>query len=155
MSKFKSLLTDDERKHIIQEAALSRVKVGSVADQISHATEAAVLVKLAAQVDRVAELERTLQAYEAHGVTCQTFRHFVDSPCAECNVVQPEAPAQAVVQVPLTDTQLRGIAHAGADWLENFKVNGPPFRSEPEARAKFVAALAAALAQLNGLGAGR
>lgn len=33
----------------------------------------------------VSKLEQQLQAYEQHGVTCQTFRHFVSEPCAECN----------------------------------------------------------------------
>ena len=32
-------------------------------------------------------LLKVVEAYEKHGVTCQTFRHFVDTPCAECNSV--------------------------------------------------------------------
>lgn len=41
---------------------------------------------------RYFEALKKLEAYEKNGVTCQTFRHFVDSPCAECNaVVGPSA----------------------------------------------------------------
>ena len=34
---------------------------------------------------RYFDLLKVVEAYEKHGVTCQTFRHFVDTPCAECN----------------------------------------------------------------------
>lgn len=40
---------------------------------------------------RYFELLKVVEAYEKHGVTCQTFRHFVDTPCAECNCA-PAAP---------------------------------------------------------------
>jgi hypothetical protein len=33
------------------------------------------------------DLLKVVERYEAHGVTCQTFRHFVTEPCAECNCV--------------------------------------------------------------------
>lgn len=33
------------------------------------------------------EVLKKLAAYEKNGVTCQTFQHFVDVPCAECNAV--------------------------------------------------------------------
>jgi hypothetical protein len=33
----------------------------------------------------IALLKAQLNAYEKNGVTCQTYRHFVDIPCAECN----------------------------------------------------------------------
>lgn len=33
------------------------------------------------------EVLKKLEVYEKNGVTCQTYRHFVDAPCAECNVV--------------------------------------------------------------------
>ena len=49
---------------------------------------------------RYFELLKVVEAYEKHGVTCQTFRHFVDTPCAECNCA-PAAPQPA--QQPLTD----------------------------------------------------
>jgi len=35
------------------------------------------------------DLLKVVERYEAHGVTCQTFRHFVTEPCAECNCVAP------------------------------------------------------------------
>ena len=41
---------------------------------------------------RYFELLKTVEAYEKHGVTCQTYRHFVDAPCAECNAAAPSAP---------------------------------------------------------------
>ncbi|WP_374520317.1 hypothetical protein [Hydrogenophaga sp.] len=43
---------------------------------------------------RYFELLKVVENYEKSGVTCQTFRHFVDVPCAECNSA-PEAPAQS------------------------------------------------------------
>jgi hypothetical protein len=36
---------------------------------------------------RYFDLLKVVEGYEKHGVTCQTFRNFVDSPCAECNSV--------------------------------------------------------------------
>ena len=36
-----------------------------------------------------------LERYEKNGVTCQTYRHFIDVPCAECNV-QAIADAEGV-----------------------------------------------------------
>ena len=35
------------------------------------------------------DLLKVVERYEKHGVTCQTFRHFVTEPCAECNCVAP------------------------------------------------------------------
>jgi hypothetical protein len=53
---------------------------------------------------RYFDLLKVVEAYEKHGVTCQTFRHFVDSPCAECNSVaapQPQPqPKQEPVKLP-------------------------------------------------------
>lgn len=43
---------------------------------------------------RYFDLLRVVEAYEKHGVTCQTFRNFVDAPCAECNSAKPEQAAQ-------------------------------------------------------------
>ncbi len=34
---------------------------------------------------RYFDLLKVVEAYEKNGVTCQTFRHFIDTPCAECN----------------------------------------------------------------------
>lgn len=41
---------------------------------------------------RYFDLLKVVEAYEKHGVTCQTFRHFVDVPCAECNCTSQQAP---------------------------------------------------------------
>lgn len=44
---------------------------------------------------RYFDLLKVVESYEAHGVTCQTFRHFVDQPCDECNcTTQPVQAAQ-------------------------------------------------------------
>lgn len=43
---------------------------------------------------RYFDLLKVVEAYEKHGVTCQTFRHFVDAPCAECNCTSQQAPVQ-------------------------------------------------------------
>jgi hypothetical protein len=49
------------------------------------------------------DLLRTIEQYEKHGVTCQTYRHFVSAPCAECNAA-PQPAAK-----PLTDEQASEI----------------------------------------------
>lgn len=41
---------------------------------------------------RYFDLLKVVEAYEKNGVTCQTFRHFVDAPCAECNCTTPPQP---------------------------------------------------------------
>jgi hypothetical protein len=46
------------------------------------------------------DLLKVVERYEAHGVTCQTFRHFVTEPCAECNCVAP------LPWVGLTDVEI-------------------------------------------------
>jgi hypothetical protein len=43
---------------------------------------------------RYFDLLKVVEAYEKHGVTCQTFRHFIDAPCAECNSRQAPQAAQ-------------------------------------------------------------
>jgi hypothetical protein len=46
------------------------------------------------------DLLRTIEQYEKHGVTCQTYRHFVSAPCAECNAApQPAAKPVAIVKL--------------------------------------------------------
>ena len=61
----------------------------------------------AAQPNEIEALKATLAAYEKHGVTCQTYRGFVDAPCAECNSV-PAAQSAAIpagyALVPLEPT---------------------------------------------------
>lgn len=49
----------------------------------SHITE------LEAEIER---LNAVLTRYEDNGVTCQTYRNSVDSPCAECNVAEFSKP---------------------------------------------------------------
>jgi hypothetical protein len=43
---------------------------------------------------RYFDLLKIVERYEKNGVTCQTFRHFVSEPCAECNCTSPQPPAQ-------------------------------------------------------------
>jgi len=48
---------------------------------------------------RYFDLLKVVEAYESHGVTCQTFRHFVESPCAECNSVAQPVQAQPIIRM--------------------------------------------------------
>jgi len=43
---------------------------------------------------RYFDLLKVVEDYEKHGVTCQTFRNFVDVPWAECNSAKPERAAK-------------------------------------------------------------
>ena len=47
--------------------------------------EATVNKTNAVLASRYFELLNVVEQYEKNGVTCQTFRHFVSAPCAECN----------------------------------------------------------------------
>jgi len=70
---------------------------------------------------RIAELEAQLAVYEASGVVCQTFRHFVDIPCGECNSIpiasgqEPIAGLEAAIDDYLEDYEMLGENEDGAD----------------------------------------
>lgn len=104
------MLTDDERQDLIGKHAPPIHPDFTEDDGFENlvdAIERAVLAKLSAAPEvqpkgdaakavdetnavlasRYFELLKVVEAYEKHGVTCQTFRHFVDIPCAECNSV--------------------------------------------------------------------
>ena len=72
------------------------------------------------------DLLKVVERYEKHGVTCQTFRHFVTEPCAECNCVAPitaikEALAPTSTQCEVQDelcSSQEPVAHMYADDYE-------------------------------------
>ncbi|HBU17043.1 MAG: hypothetical protein A2X72_16750 [Burkholderiales bacterium GWF1_66_17] len=98
------------------------VQAGDATDSVNETN--AVLAS------RYFDLLKVVESYEAHGVTCQTFRHFVDQPCAECNSRQaPQAAQQAApIARPLSDEQIAEImelvdelAHAAASLKPYFQ----------------------------------
>ena len=65
---------------------------------------------------RYFDLLRVVEAYEKHGVTCQTYRHFVDAPCAECNCTAPQTAIK-----PMTRERIKAAAKdCWADDLDDF-----------------------------------
>ena len=52
---------------------------------------------------RYFELLKVVEQYEKSGVTCQTFRHFISEPCAECN--SPGICGKQTKTQPLSDAQ--------------------------------------------------
>ena len=59
----------------------------------------------AALIQKCDELQKQVWRYERHGVTCQTYRHKVESTCSECNV-QEQLPAAQRQWVGLTDEEV-------------------------------------------------
>lgn len=55
------------------------------APQVEDDSAASVNDTNAALAGRYFELLKVVEQYEKSGVTCQTFRHFISEPCAECN----------------------------------------------------------------------
>jgi uncharacterized coiled-coil DUF342 family protein len=52
----------------------------------SYRTIRAMTDEIATLIWERDELRKQIQLYEKHGVTCQTYRHKVESSCSECNV---------------------------------------------------------------------
>lgn len=99
--------------------------------QADDSTEAANETN-AVLASRYFDLLKVVEAYEKHGVTCQTFRHFVDTPCAECNSVLAE---NANLRRFLDRAAAEGCKFDGIDafdlYMELFpEGNGKPVRAE-------------------------
>ena len=85
------------------------------------------------------DLLKVVERYEKHGVTCQTFRHFVTEPCAECNCV---APVTAIKEALAQDEQEPCGGCGGSGWVprdpdigtdqECFDCNGSGAQPEQE-----------------------
>ena len=85
------------------------------------ATIRALANQCAALIQERDELQKQIWRYEKNGVTCQTYRHKVDSTCSECNVqenytspqpAQPSKPwvglTQKDIDIAFDDTQEGG-----------------------------------------------
>lgn len=78
-------LADDDYEQAVEllgEVVADEKVKQSVADDVNKTN--AVLA------GRYQELLKVVEAYEKNGVICQTFRHFVSEPCAECNCTKPQ-----------------------------------------------------------------
>lgn len=80
--------------------------------------EASVNKTNAVLASRYFELLKVVEQYEKNGVTCQTFRHFVSEPCAECNSPgRCGNQASVVQQEPVAHVNSNGVVHAaGYPW---------------------------------------
>lgn len=66
--------------------ALYKARWSAQPEQESKSTIRALTEQCAALVWEKDEFKKQVQQYEKNGVTCQTYRHKVEQPCAECNV---------------------------------------------------------------------
>jgi len=73
--------------------------------------DAAINETNAVLAGRYFDLLKVVEAYEKNGVTCQTFRHFVDAPCAECNSTLSQA-QPAAQQEPSPDGVMFAVEQA-------------------------------------------
>lgn len=71
---------------------------------------------------RYFDLLRVVEQYEKNGVTCQTYRHFVTEPCAECNSPGRCAKQAAPLHQILTDPENQPNQY-GVEFL----MHGPKF----------------------------
>ena len=98
-----SMLHQDvsEMKTVLRELTSAITRLALVEERI--ATASAAQERAFAAIDKIEaalkeregesglylDLLKVVKDYEKHGVTCQTFRNFVDTPCAECNCTAP------------------------------------------------------------------
>jgi hypothetical protein len=88
---------------------------------------------------RYFDLLKVVEAYEKHGVTCQTFRHFVDAPCAECNCTLQQAPVQGeqlasaqIEEIGTFSGYVKWLPHHGAPMkVGDYLYSYPQQASEP------------------------
>ena len=75
-------------------------------EQESKSTIRALTEQCAALVWERDEFKKQVQQYEKNGVTCQTYRHKVEQPCAECNVSESYTTPPKREWVGLTDEEI-------------------------------------------------
>lgn len=120
----------------IEDYAREAVRLNAQAVPDGDAAEA-VHDTNAVLASRYFELLKVVEAYEKHGVTCQTFRHFVDTPCAECNCAPAAPAAPAAPQPAQQPTDEKDALDLLAVLFDAYE-NGPSCYEDPDDRAAYI-----------------